>query len=81
MRCLELCTAFNQIQKMLKSWQVVISVIGAGGDCSFAVVSRHDEPGDPVDFRQSKPFSEIATLTTEIVDQVRKQAVVASGHA
>ena len=52
-------------------------MIGAGGDCSFAVVSRHDEPGDPVDFRQSKPFSEIATLTTEIVDQVRKQAVVA----
>jgi hypothetical protein len=48
----------------------VISVIGAGGDCSFAVVRDRDSVTDPVDRRRSNPFSEIATLTSEIVDQV-----------
>ena len=63
-------TWYKHSKTVRKSEQVVISSIGAGGDCSFAVVCRKDAPGDPVDFRKTNSFSEIATLTSEIVDQV-----------
>ena len=49
---------------------MVISSIGAGGDCSFAIVSHFKSMIEPLDQRKIAPFFEIEKLTPAVIDQV-----------
>jgi hypothetical protein len=52
-------------------FQTVISVIGAGGDCSFASVTDRKSLTYPIDQRKLAQSTQIEQLTASMVDEVR----------